>query len=73
MEDPDMIACDDGEHFVSLRKDWDWYGWVLRRHPDGGTYSVRKATPDELRHAMTRRFFDSIPVLPVQRPPERLA
>lgn len=70
---PDMIACDDGVHYVSLRLDLSHYGWVMRRHPDGGFYSVREATKDEMKAAMVKRFFDQIPVIQLLRPHERLA
>ena len=68
-----MVACDDGEHFVSLGREGGWYGWVLRKNSDGCIYSVREATPEELKTAMTKSFFDSIPVIPPVRPHGRLA
>ena len=71
--DPDLVACDDGEHFVSLRKDWDWYGWVLRKHPDGGIYSVRKATDEEIKRGMVKRASAQLPEIQPSRPHGRLA
>lgn len=50
-----LIQCDDGIHLIDLRKGFsDFYGWVLRRHPDGLLVSVRKATAAEIVTASLR-------------------
>lgn len=50
-----LIQCDDGIHLIDLRKGFsDFYGRVLRRHPDGLLVSVRKATAAEIVIASLR-------------------
>jgi len=51
----DLIACDDGVHYVLLDRASDFCNWVMRRHPDGPLVSVRKATDHELAHAKARQ------------------
>lgn len=50
-----LIACDDGKHFILLEEGNDFCNWVMRRHPDGPLYSIRKATHHELAHARARQ------------------
>lgn len=71
---PDVIECDDGEHFIDLRQGWSHYGWVLRRHPTFGTLiSVRQATPQELTAAVWKRMAANLPTIERGRTPGRFA
>ncbi len=51
----DLVACDDGLHFILLDEANAHCNWVMRRHPDGGLVSVREATEHELAHAKARQ------------------
>lgn len=51
----DLVACDDGLHFILLDEANAHCNWVMRLHPDGGLVSVRKATEHELAHAKARQ------------------
>lgn len=70
-----LIACDAPGYYVVLAKDSDWYGWVMREHPDGGLYSIRKATHDEIVAATWRRLGEQLPDVSLgkQRTPGRFA
>lgn len=51
----ELVACDDGLHYILLDEANAHCSWVMRRHPDGGLVSVRKATEHELAHAKARQ------------------
>ena len=51
----DLVACDDGLHFILLDEANAHCNWVMRRHPDGGLVSVRAASEHELAHAKARQ------------------
>ena len=71
---PDVIECDDGEHFIDLREGWSHYGWVMRRHAgDGCLISVRPATRQELTAAVWKRMANRLPVIEYGRTPGRFA
>lgn len=50
-----VVACDDGMHYILLDQNASHFGWVMRRHPDGLLVSVRKATDQEMAHARARQ------------------
>lgn len=49
-----MVMCDDMEHFINLNRGKSHYEWVMKKHPDGGYVTVRKASYNELRFAAQR-------------------
>lgn len=53
-----FVQCDDGVHAINLCEGLSHYGWVMRKHPDGGYFSVRQATSSELAQAKLRATFD---------------